>query len=284
MTPNFPPFRAMHLAVALLLASTGMSATVAQSCSLSAWSATTSSAPGLLAAGHPAATEAVPRYSGACAAIARAPGNFVSDDRPGMEPRYVARFYMLASAGAHAGNPTVFRAHGASAPVLQIGIDGGRLRVQGEGPEVATGPTLAAGRWYAVELVWRAGLDAVVRVQGAGQPASTPITLALGNAAARIDRVELGWIAGTGTGSIVVDAFESQRFATVGRLCRGDANGDQQRGPADVVAMRTEILGTALAAAQPDCNEDGRINAADLVCVRNAHRNGQSSCATSAEF
>lgn len=284
MTPTLPPFRSVRLALALLMASTGLSSAVAQSCSLGAWSATTTSAPGFLVAGHPAATDAVPRYSGACAAIARAPGNFVADDRPSMESRYVARFYVLASAGAHAGSPTLFRARGASAPVLEIAIEGGNLRVRGEGSEVATGPALSAGRWYAVELVWRAGIDAVVRVQGAGQPASTPVTLALANTAARIDRVELGWIAGTGTGSVVVDAFESQRFAAVGRLCRGDANGDQQRDPADVVAMRAEILGTALAAAQPDCNEDGRINAADLVCVRNAHRSGQSSCATSAEF
>ena len=57
-----------------------------------------------------------------------------------------------------------------------------------------------------------------------------------------------------------------------------NANTDTTRNSGDLVAIRNEFLGAALAPSQPDCNEDTNVNSGDLVCVRNLFLSGAGAC------
>ena len=73
---------------------------------------------------------------------------------------------------------------------------------------------------------------------------------------------------------MTVDAFESRRSTSIGRLQRANANGsDAVCNTNDIVAAALDanaiLLGdpATLANGQPDCNEDGQVNSTDLVCI-----------------
>ena len=80
--------------------------------------------------------------------------------------------------------------------------------------------------------------------------------------------------------SLGFDAFESTRSETaaIGRLCRGNANGDAQVDSGDGLAIRNEFLVGVLASGQPDCNEDGIVNSGDGLCVRQIFLGGSGAC------
>ncbi|MEZ5544220.1 MAG: hypothetical protein R3F10_03345 [Lysobacteraceae bacterium] len=132
---------------------------------------------------------------------------------------------------------------------------------------------LTAGMWYSIELFYKTG---------AGGSGSFSATVA-GNVdvhrqrcgtahsgTGTIGSAQLGFISGAGS-AMRFDAFESTRSAdtAIGRLCRGDANGATPAviNVSDRTAVNNEILGLALAAGQPDCNEDGTVNVSDRTCV-----------------
>lgn len=253
------------LATALMVA---LPLTGAMACTITAWNGTPS-ATAPAAAGPGAGTA---RYSGACA-LSATTGQFVTDNFPGAEGIYRARFYVLTSAVT--ATSTIFRASTADnnggSPVLRVdlGTGGTALSFFQNGAQVGSNITgLTAGRWYSVELMYKTGspgsFSATVagNVSFTGSVPVTPIT-----ASNTVGSAQLGFISGTGT-VMRFDAFESTRSAdtAIGRLCRGDANGSVTLTPADRATVTSELAGT-LATGQPDCNEDGLITPADRACI-----------------
>jgi hypothetical protein len=137
----------------------------------------------------------------------------------------------------------------------------------------------AEGSWYAVELNYSNASPAELRytiVGAGGNVLANDVAITTGITGTDvIDQAELGWVSNItagGTGEITTDAFESRRNTAIGRLCRGDSNGDAALNVGDRVSMTNEILrspGLFPAAGQPDCNEDGAVNVGDRVCVTN---------------
>jgi hypothetical protein len=72
-----------------------------------------------------------------------------------------------------------------------------------------------------------------------------------------------------GGSSYFFDEFDSRRTTNPGRLCRGDADNNNNYGIADRVVVTNEILGSGLATGQPDANEDGVIGTGDRVAITN---------------
>ncbi len=242
----------------------------AMACTINAWT------------GNPSATapdaagpaQGVARYSGVCALSADA-GEFVTDNFPGAEGTYRARFYVLTSAVT--STATIFRAtaddNGGGAEVLRVdlGSSGTTLSFFQNGAQVGSNVTgLTAGKWYSVEVFYKTGaggsgsFSATVagNVTYTGGVSPTAIT-----ASGTIGSARLGFISGTGP-AMRFDAFESTRSAdtAIGRLCRGDTNASGTLTPADRGAVTSELAGT-LATGQPDCNEDGVITPADRGCI-----------------
>lgn len=245
----------------------------AMACTINAWT------------GNPSATapdaagpaQGVARYSGVCALSADA-GEYVTDNYPGAEGTYRARFYVLTSAVTSAA--TIFRAtaddNGGGAEVLRVdlGSGGTTLSFFQNGAQVGSNVTgLTAGKWYSVEMFYKTGTPGSFSATVAGNVTYTGGVAPTGiTASGTIGSARLGFISGTGP-AMRFDAFESTRSAdtAIGRLCRGDANGAT---PAtinvlDRTAVNNEILGSSFAAGQPDCNEDGSINVLDRTCINN---------------
>ncbi len=79
----------------------------------------------------------------------------------------------------------------------------------------------------------------VVRVSGSNSGVNDVVnsqTLSVTNGAS-VDFARLGWVAGTASGSVEFDAYESTRSAgnPIGRLCRGNMNSDSTRNLLDIV-------------------------------------------------
>jgi hypothetical protein len=237
-------------------------------CSILAWNGGPTGTP---VAGRPSDTPTpTARYSGQCGLRSTATAQFVTDNTPTAEQTFRARFYVYT--GLASGSAVVYEALNAATPPLrQIAVtynrDAGNLSFATTGPTPQTIPVVP-DRWYSVELNWsRAATNMGVTVQGAA--ATTPVTATVAGVGAtdQIDTARLGWVSGTGVGSINADAYESRRTNSIGRLCRGDANNDNVLGIADRVQITTEAGGGALAAGQPDVNEDGVIAIADRVII-----------------
>lgn len=249
----------------------------AGACGFEQWSQVNSTGLGShLRAGGPDLVSPVRRYSGKCAMVADAPANFVTDLSPLAEPKLFARFYAFIDL---AGSPVtlLLGRNAANATVLTV-------RYNGTGFDFATRGTFAnsapieRGRWYAVEVAWAAGAAMTARVQGAGLPALPTVVTSPGLASDRIDSVALGWIDGPATGLVGLDAFEARRNTPATRLCRGNADASLRRDGNDEAMVRQEFLRSIPAAGEPDCNEDGRVDAGDLVCLRNIQQAGQADC------
>lgn len=253
------------LAAALL---TALPMGSALACTISAWTGTPSSpAP---TAGGPAT--GVARYSGVCA-LSTASGQYVVDNTPGAEGTYRARFYVLPSA-VTGGAATIFKAtvdnNGAGTNVVTVGYNGTAFNFTQNGTAVGTPINAAAGKWYSVEVYYKAGAAFQATVAGGGNGATLgTVNVTSGIGAGTVGSAVLGVSSGTASAPVRFDAFESTRSETtaIGRLCRGDANGDGNINTFDVNAVINERVNGNLAQGQVDCNEDGSVNAFDQNCV-----------------
>lgn len=285
-------------AVIALLPLTG-----AMACTTSAWT----HASGAPVADDPGTSNAnnnnpdqgnVPRYAGNCALLAASAGNsFVTNDTPGAEAIYRARFYVLT--GATAGTPKVFRVtsddKGGGTEIFSATYDpaGSKFDFTAAGTTVPSATGIAAGRWYSIEVFHQNGQALSVTVNGNNSSptniAGTPIVVSsAGPVAGTVGSAQLGITnAGAVTGQIVVDEFDSTRSAAtpIGRLRRGDANNSCASSAtgisiADAVLIRNEFLTNSgsLAGGAPDANESGGITIADATIVRNMFLTSNTSC------
>jgi hypothetical protein len=245
-----------------------------------------------LAVGSPT-SGAISRYSGQCGlrADVTATGNWVQDGSPAETATFRARFYFRA-ASVTSGDVVVYRAHntdGAAEPIITATYNpasGGSLTIRsglgvGAGSSQAFSP-IVAGSWYSVEFNWTGGATPSLQTTVRGNVSTSAQNVDLvpspaGNLTVfgtvsplSIDTVQLGAVAGgtATTGNVFVDAYESRRQNAIGRLVRGDANGDGGIGGADLTSVRREIGGVALATGQPDCDENGGLGGADITCIR----------------
>lgn len=247
----------------------------ALACTTTAWNGGATSA----TAGDP--STGVARYSGACGLEVAAVGNgHVTDNSPANETDYRARFYVFT--GTASGNPVIFRAtdaDGAGGNVLvEITYDTTNNQLDFASGTASGSASVADNRWYAVEFYYDAGTAITASVKGAAA-AATAVTFSGTPASGNVGSARLGALtAATAADTMKFDEFESTRSTTtaIGFLCRGDANGTEPVNIFDRTSVVNEILGTSLAAGQPDCNEDGAVNIFDRTCIVNKILTGGS--------
>ena len=250
----------------------GMSGT-AVACQTNAWDSTV----GTVSASSPNLNPSVPRYSGACAAQAAGPGNYVQDDSPGAEPKYFVQFYLFTGVTS-ANDVRVFQADGAAPGVITVDYNqaGSQLKFGAPPGPGATINSIAANRWYMVQMSWdkQTNQNMAISVKGAGSNVAAVTATATGVNTGQIDTAKLGWISGDGTPNpgIVTDAFVSQRATAPGRLKRADADNSGSCNANDISRIGAEIIGGLLnqpnlSPGQPDCNEQGVVDANDISCT-----------------
>ena len=113
------------------------------------------------------------------------------------------------------------------------------------------------------------GRRATATVRGGGASNQTVVNSSVNAGALTVGSARLGHInAGSGTGNVLVDEFDSSRSAgtPIGRLCPADATGNRVLTVGDIAAITAERNGT-LAAGQPDCTENGTLTVGDIACV-----------------
>lgn len=263
----------------------------AMACSTTAWSAVTGAPvaddPDTNATNNASETAAVKRYSGSCGLQPAAADSYVIDNRPSAEGAgatpYRARFYVYTGSSAAT---KVFSATdtdgGAGTELVSVTYDpAGNFLFSGPGGASGSIGSIQANKWYSVELKYQTGTTLDVFVRGGGVAAEQTASTAVVNGAG-VGSVRLGVIgAPGGTGAISVDEFDSTRGAArIGSLLRGDASGpsgglpDNKCDANDAIAMISEffLLATnqnqfALAPGQPDCDENGAMDANDLSCL-----------------
>jgi hypothetical protein len=273
----------------------------ALACTTTAWSSATGTPvaddPDTNAATNGPDAGAVKRYSGNCGlAPAIAGTSFVTNNTPGTEGTYRARFYVYT--GLATGSPKIFSAATADNGGTEL-ISASYDRTAGELDFTATGATIAsvpvvASKWYSVEILHQTGQPLNVSVAGAMNAVADTAAVtrvSTGNVTGTVGSALLGAVAGGAftvpagnTGGLFVDEFDSTRSAAtvIGRLCRGDANGnanasigDADLNGLDAAAVTAERLGNSIAPGQPDANEDGIINGLDaslIVSMRLANK------------
>ena len=269
----------------------------ALACTTSAWTTATGAPiaddPDANAGTNAPEAAAVKRYSGRCGlAPASAAPSFVTNDSPAAEGIYRARWYVFT--GINSGAPKMFEAFtadaggGTSIFSATYNQAAGQLTFTAAGTTVAP-ITVAPNKWYSVEVFHQAGQPLTVSVEGnnsAVVDAAALTSTSAGAVAGTVGSAQLGNINGAALGFAAapaasnnsgysVDEFDSTRSATpIGRLCRGDANndaannvGDNDLSALDAGAIVSEALNIAVAAGQPDANEDGRVTALDAGLV-----------------
>jgi hypothetical protein len=232
------------------------------------------------------------RYSGLCGLRATAVGAMVQDGSMASEATLKVRFYVHVNMTS--GTPVVYRV-GEGAPdaggTPMISIQYNRTNQQFEAVNrTGTVSTIGAAgsavnnNFYHVHLSWTRATGALdVVVQGAGSSTPLPTANLTGFSAvgSAENYAQLGFVAGTGTGTLNFDAYESRRSTDIVRLCRADANASNSISVADRAAVTAEIGGT-LAPGQPDANESGGVSVTDraiitsligagATCAPNAH-------------
>lgn len=265
-------FSPRTLLAAALLTALPMGSALA--CTVSAW---TGNGTATTADNTGGPGDGVARYSGVCGLVVDS-GDYVIDNTPGSEAVYRARFYVLTRATSGA---TIFRAtasdDGGGAEVLAVDFDGSAFNFTQNGSAVGVVNGIVADRWYSIELFYKAGETFSAEVAGAASFTGSVAPVTTGIGAGTIGSAVLGVAAGAGTG-FGFDAFESTRSeeTAIGRLCRGDANGDNTLNVFDRVALLGETLSGNFVTGQPDCNEDGVINVFDRVCLQERTLNAHS--------
>ncbi|GAB4170227.1 MAG: hypothetical protein Kow0020_04410 [Wenzhouxiangellaceae bacterium] len=247
--------------VGLLAAGALLASNVALGCTTANWTATS----GAVAAGSPS-PDGIARYQGLCALQATGTG-YVQDNSPGGIDRIVARFYVLNN---NTSTATIYQGYGNTSggnARFTVTLDNaGNVTLTDE----ATGQFVTQSgstNWLSVEIDWGQGAGtgfASLSVNGATAAQAT----GLSNSGTALQSVRLGNLNGA-TGTLNFDSYESRRSTAIGRLLVADANGNGSINALDMVALRNEILGNALATGTPDCNENGGINSQDIVCTRN---------------
>ncbi|MCX7557212.1 hypothetical protein OS187_10355 [Xanthomonadaceae bacterium JHOS43] len=247
----------------------------ALACTTVAWDATTNAQ-----AGNPKGRNgepAVPRYSGTCGLEAATAGaSYVTDNTGGGgEAIYRARFYVYT--GSAADGTQIFSAtsgaDGGGSPAFSIAIDNGALAFTVNNTTVAGTHPIVASKWYGVEVLYRANGAFTAKVRGNRALTESTYTSAGNAGAVNVGSARLGVInAVSNATSLAFDAFESTRSEAteIGRLCPGDANGNNIVNSGDAIVVLNEVPANgAYAQGQPDCTEDGLINAGDAICVLN---------------
>lgn len=223
-------------------------------------------------AGGPYGAPMVVRYSGPCAFGAFGPG-YVVDGTPASESTYRARFYVRTNVAG--GIVDVFQAFDdAGSPSVAVAYDAPNASFLVYLGASATPDGVLAGyppgRWYSVEVFVALGQSVTLDVRGSFAPATTSVATPAASAVT-VGVAKLGWVAsrsGNPGGIVEVDEFESTRNATpIGRLCRGDADGNGVLDNADYRDLGGELLRRGVAVGQPDCNEDGLLDVFDRVCA-----------------
>lgn len=249
----------------------------ALACTTTNWSTTTNASAGNpKGRPDPNPEPAVPRYSGKCALKADSAGtSYVTDNSPGTEATYRSRFYVYT--GSATSGSKIFAAtsgdNGGGTEAFSISISGGNFAFAVNGTTVSGGPaTAAANKWYAIETIYRASGAFQAKVRGANAAAETVIN-SVGNAGAvNVGSAQLGVLNATANATAMAfDAFESTRSENeIGRLCPGDANGDNIVNSGDALANLNEFPSAGpYALGQPDCNQDGLVNSGDALCALN---------------
>jgi hypothetical protein len=277
-------FRHVTMLSAALAAALALSST-AQACTLSAWTVN-GSISGVPVAGGPgeaAPNNTIRRYSGLCGMRADNAGDYVQNNDPANDTIFRARFYVLTSLTS--GSAVVYQAgNSTNQNEIEVSVNRGshQIEVRHRGGSPIAFPINTAQRWYSVELAMNATGSAttgddpipantlIARVGGGGSDTVAQNTTSVTSGAA-IDFARLGKVSGAGAGSITVEEYESTRSAgtAIGRLCRGDANGNGVINNGDRVVLTNELLEVSLATGVPDCTEDGVINPGDRVCITN---------------
>lgn len=266
-------FSPRTLLAAALLTALPMGSALA--CTVSAW---TGNGTATTADNTGGPGDGVARYSGVCGLVVDS-GDYVIDNTPGSEAVYRARFYVLTRATSGA---TIFRAtasdDGAGAEVLAVDFNGSAFSFTQNGSAVGVVNGIVADRWYSIELFYKANETFSAEVAGAASFTGSVAPVTTGIGAGTIGSAVLGVAAGAGTG-FGFDAFESTRSETtpIGRLCKGDTNGDDTRNINDVLAVVGEINGT-LSDGQPDFDEDGVVNVNDVLGVVGAINSTTPEC------
>jgi hypothetical protein len=247
-------------------------AQAASACAISAWSSVT----GVVAADAGDPTQAFKRYSGSCSlrvANASTP-RFVTDTTPNNEAAYRVRFYYFTGdiSGATA---SIFQARNTGGTnIISVTHDGSQLSITANGA-TATNVTVQDNKYYAIELNWSAGagtgtFTGTVKGAGSATAVGTINFTTLSNSGDSITEARMGIITGapTVTAPVFFDEFDSRRTTSPGRLCRGDANNDNNINVFDIGALVPEIQQPANAAVltvgQPDFTEDGAVNVFDI--------------------
>ncbi|MEJ5207009.1 dockerin type I domain-containing protein [Denitratimonas sp. CY0512] len=266
-------FSPRTLLAAALLTALPMGSALA--CTTSAWSSVTGSAE----AGNPKGRDgepAVPRYSGTCGLQAASAGaSYVTDNSPGAEAIYRARFYVFT--GSAANNPKIFSAttedDNGGTEVVGIALNGSAMAFTVNGTTVSSTVPVAASKWYGVEIAYAANGPFEAKVRGANAAAETVVASAGNAGALTVGSASLGVLnAAANTIPLAFDAFESTRSADteIGRLCPGDANNDGLVNSGDALAAINEFPPSgSYSLGQPDCTEDGLVNAGDALCAMN---------------
>ncbi|MFA7487128.1 MAG: hypothetical protein WCY72_03455 [Lysobacteraceae bacterium] len=269
-------FSPRTLLAAALLTALPMGSALA--CTTSAWSSATPNA----SAGDP--TE-VARYSGTCALKADAAGtSYVTDNTPGNEPIYRARFYVYT--GSATSGSKIFAAtsddDGGGTEAFSVSVDGGALAFAVNGTTVSTTVPVVAQKWYGVEALYRAGGQFEAKVRGNASPSEVSVVSAGNAGSVNVGSARLGVLSATSNAvELAFDAFESTRSeaTSVGWLCRGEVTGDGLLNVGDVSTIINEALGNSFATGQPDATEDGLVNVGDVSTVISLILSGDDECA-----
>lgn len=261
----------------------------AQTCTIGNWAGGAQNA-GSLFAGTP--NDGNSRYGGPCSLRVSLDNDesYVVDNSPIAEQGYIARFYFNPNGNANDGLPMIIFA--ANDATLGTGDDVLQLwyNVSSADPFTASAgdatlvvttsggiaeinvpaSEIRSSGWNSFEIVWSSDSSAQIALSVNGE---NDLTVTGNTSDERIRSALLGFVGDDGSAissstPMFFDDFDSRRISRPGRLLRGDATDSGSIAAADVVAVRNEVLGNALAPGQPDCNEDGTITAADVVCVR----------------
>jgi hypothetical protein len=146
--------------------------------------------------------------------------------------------------------------------------DTGELGFDADGDGTVDQTASIGSGWHSIEIVYSVSNDQFTfSVDGAADVnVSTTLT-------DNIVAVRLGALSNAGSGTADFDAFDSRRLNRPGRLCRGDANNDDEIRSADVLSAWAEAssFGAQKAPGQPDYNEDGLVRTSDVLSMWNNH-------------
>jgi hypothetical protein len=255
-----------------------LGASNAMACTFSAWNGGATGAP--VAASPTGTSDASPKRVAALCGLQTQSGvqSFVTDNSPGTEGTYRARFYVFTGTATTAG--TVFSATSADAgggtEVIAVDLNPAtdQFTFFVNGTNVGTAPAVDR-KWYGIEVAYVSGtsFSATSKTSDTTNIRASITTTVTNNTpgTGTVASARLGNIDGltAAPAAINVDEFDSSRGTTaIGYLCRGDANNSGGITATDRFAITQELaLPPVFAPGQPDCNEDGRVTATDRFCV-----------------